>query len=390
MKDGTTTDFPAWVPRLVVVPPVFFAIVSLTGAAETRPIIATAVGLAVAPWVLHAVGARSLPDPVFAAWVLLPIAVLNLAGGALGVDLSGESHNQFSLMILVWLVGEMAARGTPPVIAATVLGTVGVTVGRTLIEPAFGHSWTFWLGGAGIAFLTGYMLRRQQQTLSELRRTQAALAGDAARRERQRIAREVHDVVAHTLTVTLMHVNTARRAIDRDPAAVRDALEEAETLGRQSLADIRRTVGLLRAEGEAPDTHALPDASDLPALLDSYRSAGMELRADVVGDLGGLAPASSLTLYRIVQEALSNAAGHAAGEVVEIRVDVHGDDVEVTVSNAVGAPPGQRKGGLGVVGMRERIALLGGTLDAGVRDGRWSVSARFPRGSSETTVGVRS
>lgn len=372
------SGYPRWVPPLAAVPPVFFGIVTVTSAGGGRGAVAVAVGLAVIPWLINAVRPGWLPGSVFAVWVVVPLAVVNIAGGTFGVDLTADAHNQLSLMILIWLTGEMVARARlVPWLFAT-LATVGVIVGRTIAEPVFAHAWIFWIGGAGVAFLTGFLLRRQQQTLSDLREAQVALAGEAAQRERQRIAREVHDVVAHTLTVTLMHVSAARRALERDADAAREALDDAETLGRRSLADIRRTVGLLRAQDERPDTHALPDASDIPALLASYRTAGIPLHVETVGDLAELPPAAGLTLYRIVQEALSNAAAHAPGAPVEVRLRIGRSEAEAVVSNPVERPSRARPGGLGVVGMRERVGLLGGRLEAGERDGAWTVRAKVP------------
>ncbi|MBW3620021.1 MAG: two-component sensor histidine kinase [Actinobacteria bacterium] len=379
-------SYPRWVPPLVAVPPLFFGVVSVTGAGSAWWVVAIAVGVAFLPWVVNAIRPGWPPPTVFVLWVATPLALLNTVGDAHGVDLSAEGHSQFTLMILVWLVGEMASRARLAPMLLAGLTTIGTVVGRTIAEPSFAHAWLFWLGGAGVALLTGFLLRRQQTTLSELRAAQAALAGEAARRERQRIAREVHDVVAHTLTVTLMHVGAARRALERDPSAAREALDDAETLGRRSLADIRRTVGLLRAEDEQPDTHALPDASDIPTLLDSYRAAGTTLDVETTGDLAELSPAAGLTLYRLVQEALSNASAHAPGAPVDVRLRVRRHEAEVVVSNPVPATGADTSGsGLGVIGMRERVGLLGGRLDAGARDGTWSVRARVPLDSATTS-----
>lgn len=383
------SGYPRWVPALVAVPPLFFAVVSITGVGAAWGAVAVAVGVAVLPWVVDAVRPGLLPNSAFVLWVAVPLGILNVAGAAFGVDLSGESHTQFSLMLLVWLVGEMAARARWAPLLFAMLSAVGVIVGRTIVEPAFRHSWIFWIGGVGVAFLTGFMLRRQQQTLSELRDAQAALAGDAARRERQRIAREVHDVVAHTLTVTLLHVSAARRALDHDPGSARAALDDAETLGRRSLADIRRTVGLLRSDDETPDRQPLPEASDIPDLVRSYRTAGTPVEVRVAGSLADLPPAVGLTTYRLVQEALSNAAGHAPGAPVDVQLTVRRHDVHIRVSNPVTtATGGNRRGGLGLVGMQERVALLGGRLDAQARDGRWAVDARLPLDSRDPMAEV--
>lgn len=371
-------DYPGWVARLVALPPVFFAIASVTDGGNAWPVVTAAVTVAVMPWVIDALHIQ-LSLPLFAAWVAVPIAALNLLGGQVGVDLSSESHTQFSLMIIIWLLGQMAATAPTGLVWTVGVATVGTIAGRALVEPAFGHSWLFWMGGAGIAVVTGFMLRRQQQTLSELRRAQAALADEAVQRERQRIAREVHDVVAHTLTVTLMHLRAAQRALDRDPAAVREALEDAEVLGRRSLADIRRTVGLLRAEDDAPESRALPDATDVPDLLASYRAAGVQLTADVDVDLDALGPAAGLTLYRLVQESLSNAAAHSPGAPVDLSIGAEDGLVTVEISNpAPEAVTPAGTDGLGLVGMEERVRLLDGRFRAGRRDGRWTVHASFP------------
>jgi signal transduction histidine kinase len=374
---GIQHDYPAWVAPLVAVPPVFFAVACVVGA-DAWPVVALLVGVAITPWFISATG-RQLPPTLFGVWVIVPIAVLNLAGDRMGADLSGTSHTQFSLMILVWLAGEMAAVAPWGHVVGTVAAASAVIVGRGVVSPAFGHSWVFWLGGIGIALVTGYMLRRQQQTLSELREAQGALSDEAAQHERQRIAREVHDVVAHTLTVTLMHLQAARRALDHDPAGAREALEHAETLGRRSLADIRRTVGLLRTEREPPDAQALPEAADVHALLESYRAAGVDLATEVEVDLAGLGLTSGLTLFRVLQESLSNAAAHAPGAPVTVTVMVERNEVDVRVTNPIVRPDvAPRPGGSGLDGMHERVGLLGGRFDAGRHDGRWHVTARFP------------
>lgn len=374
-------DWPPWVARMVAVPPVLIAVVSLAtviGSSDSWPVVAGAVTIALLPWLLSAAGLE-LRLWLFAVWVIVPLAILHLAGGALGVDLSSDGHTQFSLLLLVWLVGEMVAVARPAEAAGATAVVVAIIAGRAIVEPEFGHAWVFWMGGAGTALVTGFMLRIQHRTLSELRAAQAALAVEAVQRERQRIAREVHDVVAHTMTVTLMHLQAARRALDHDPAAVRDTLEEAETLGRRSLSDIRRTVGLLRAEDEPPATRALPEAGDIPALVESYRAAGVSVHTALDLSDDALEPAASVTLYRLVQEALSNAATHAPGTDVDLEIRTGDHQVIFEVSNPLSSePPASQRHGLGLVGMRERVRLLGGEMDAGPRGDRWHVRARFP------------
>jgi signal transduction histidine kinase len=218
--------------------------------------------------------------------------------------------------------------------------------------------------------------------LVELKSAEAGLAQRAAADERQRIAREVHDVVAHSLAVTMLHVTGARMALRRDPLEAAEALEQAEALGRQSLAEVRRIVGLLQPGG-AGVAPSLPGATDLPALVEQFRHAGLDIGLTVDGDLDRVAPSSGLALYRIAQESLTNVTKHAPGAAADVRVAVHNGSVRLEVANA--APPraaekAEPGAGLGLPGMRDRAQSLGGVLRAGTtHDGdAWRVEAELP------------
>jgi signal transduction histidine kinase len=203
----------------------------------------------------------------------------------------------------------------------------------------------------------------------------------AATEERQRIARELHDVIAHTLAVTMLQLTGARLALERDPADAARALMEAERLGRQSLAEIRRTIGLL-APDDSGATMAMPTAVDVPDLVQQVSDAGLCVRWECAGDLTSVAPTSGLAVYRIIQESLSNVARHATGAPAVVTVRVDARDVRVDVRNPIGAtqrtgtPPHDR--GMGLVLMRERAESVGGTLNAGADGDEWHVSARIP------------
>jgi signal transduction histidine kinase len=203
----------------------------------------------------------------------------------------------------------------------------------------------------------------------------------AASEERQRIARELHDVIAHSLAVTMLHLTGARLALERDPQDAARALLEAERLGRQSLAEIRQTIGLL-APGDGPAVAAMPTASDISELVREVTDAGLRVDVDLDGDLNGVPPAAGLTVYRIVQESLANAVKHAPGAPVRVRmhVDTHGVEIDVCnpLESTSRSPRGPDGGGLGLVLMRERTELLGGRLTAG-RDGEvWRVRVVLP------------
>ena len=200
----------------------------------------------------------------------------------------------------------------------------------------------------------------------------------AATNERQRIAREVHDVIAHSLTVTMLHLTAARLAVGRgDSAAATEALEEAEKAGRTSLSEIRNTVGLLRIDGSEPDNAPLPAAADVPALVEGYRAAGVDVSLDLQGDLGDVEPAAGLALYRIVQESLTNAGRHAPGAHTTVHIEL-GPPLKVDVQTKGGAPSIERGSGMGLAGMAERAAALGGLFEAGQSGNGWRVAATLP------------
>src|SRR5262249_6713125 len=149
--------------------------------------------------------------------------------------------------------------------------------------------------------------RRQRDLMEQLRDAQAELAVRARADERNRIAGELHDVIGHALTVSLLHISGAQLALNDDPEAARASLAAAERLARTSLGDVRAAVGVMRA-GQSGDMVPVPTAADIAQLVESFRRAGTPIELDVRGDLGGLNATSGLAVYRIVQESLTNAA----------------------------------------------------------------------------------
>ncbi|MGF0114884.1 sensor histidine kinase [Promicromonospora sp. Marseille-Q5078] len=213
--------------------------------------------------------------------------------------------------------------------------------------------------------------------------------------ERGRLARELHDSVGHALTVTTLQAAAAARQVDVDPDAARRSLSAIEEAGRSAMADLDHVLGLLRAGDDAPRAESLASArslGDLPALVEDARHAGADVHLDVAaGATAGLPRATSHGAYRVVQEALTNAVRHAPGHPVDVHLafDDAGHVLDVLVTNTVvpAAEPREirvstgstgGRGGRGLRGMAERVRLLRGELDAGPRDGRWEVRARFP------------
>jgi signal transduction histidine kinase len=235
--------------------------------------------------------------------------------------------------------------------------------------------WGAWMGGTTLSVLAAMLIRHEIDLVVQLRTAQAGLAERARAEERNRIGRELHDVIAHTLTVSLLHITSARLAVEHDPADAARALAEAERLGRESLDEVRTAVGMLHQQGDAGRTRPLPGIEGLPALVQRFRSAGAQISLTVDGDTGRLPATTGLAVYRILQEALTNVIKHAPGAPADVRLSVEAGAVRLAVDSA--AEPGAGTG-LGLVSMHERAQLLGGSCEAGPGGQGWLVAATLP------------
>ncbi len=209
----------------------------------------------------------------------------------------------------------------------------------------------------------------------------AALEAEADRlAERNRLARELHDSIGHALTVTTLQAAAAGEMLDTDPEFVRRALRAVEETGRAAMADLDHVLGLLRAD-EPRDARPRRTLADLDRLVAEARAAGAEISAAGTGDVAAVPAVVSREGYRIVQESLTNAARHAGGQPVTLRVDVTAELLTLAVANRLPDPAPPSGGGRGLAGMRERVALLGGRMAAGPEDGWWRVEVRLPLAS---------
>jgi signal transduction histidine kinase len=232
-----------------------------------------------------------------------------------------------------------------------------------------------------MAFLEERTVRLERERDQQ---AQLAVAG-----ERARIAREMHDVVTHNLSVMVALADGAVFAQGRTPERATAAMRQVSATGRQAITDMRRFLGVLRADEPDALRHPMPGIAQLDALAEQVRAAGLPTRLRVSGEPSAVPAAAQLTAYRLVQEALTNTLKHApAGTRAEVRIACAADAVAVTVTDDGAAPPPPpdpaRSPGHGLPGMRERAAAYGGRLTAGpLPGGGWQVAARLSLTTSE-------
>ena len=235
----------------------------------------------------------------------------------------------------------------------------------------------------------GFGLQRMERRAhaSHLRAVAAEVAAAeqamaAVVEERTRIARELHDIVAHAVSMIVVQAGAAEQVVDDDTDYVRRALGAIRTTGTGALAEMRRVVAMLR-DGDEPGSLApQPGLAAVPALVGDARSAGLEASLDVVGEARDLPAGVDLAAYRIVQEALTNVRRHAAATSVRVALEYGDSDVRIEVVDDGVGDAGDR-GGHGLVGMRERATLYGGTVEAGTVNGRgFAVRAVLPVGTT--------
>jgi signal transduction histidine kinase len=230
-------------------------------------------------------------------------------------------------------------------------------------------------------WLSGRVVRARRLRLVAAEREQEQRARIAVADERARIARELHDIVAHSVGVIVVQAVGARRVFDRDPERAREALDSIERTARTALADMRRSLGVLRRDDDERALAPQPGVADLNGLIEQARTGGLTVELAVEGERVPLPQAIDLSAYRIVQEALTNVIKHAGAARARVTVRYLDDELEVVVADdGVGPPVGAADGsGLGIIGMRERVEAQGGRLHTGAgADGGFLVRASLP------------
>ena len=264
-------------------------------------------------------------------------------------------------------IGLEAIEGIWPVVAAWVVGDAVATRRR---------------------YLTGLAEQAERKQAAEAERAERKRAAEAerarqeVREERVRIARELHDVVAHTLTVMTVQAGVGRRLMGKRPEEAGSALASIEAIGRTAQEELRVVLGLLREEDvEAASLAPAPRLVDLKDLVETVRDSGTPVDLRTSGTDRMLSPSLELSIYRVVQEALTNVVKHAPGASASVDVAVTQSEIRVEIANEAGAPGAEvhRGPGHGIVGMRERVGAFGGWLVAEPRPGRgFVVLARIP------------
>jgi signal transduction histidine kinase len=373
-------DYPLWIGALIDSAALVTAMVVVFQRRDDGMLPAAALVLvALLPWGLELWGQAS-------TWP----AFVVLTGGSVFTLMSVYPvEYEFVPFLLVLMSGHVTAvaglwRG-----AVVTLAGEAVVLGIGLQGLMAGPEVAIWSAGIAVGLDIGFIMRSQQLRIESQAKAHEVRERQAVLEERQRVAREVHDLVGHSLSVTMLHLTAARRDVE-DAAAgqgsLGDALEaltEAERVGRRAMADIRGTVDLLGRD-EPAATKAPPGLVDLPALVGEFQRAGLDVTWTARGSVTQVPEATGLGLYRIVQESLANVAKHAPGAHARVELDLTGDPGELVVTNDLPRAARRNPGGSGLGGMSARAEQLGATLTAGPQGRGWLVRVELPRGDLAT------
>jgi signal transduction histidine kinase len=307
------------------------------------------------------------------------VFLLSLAAAVAMTSLGYAGHDPLGPAVGIYTLATRPERGALwPLLVVSVAGYAALaTIGTIQFTPA-PEEYIF----PAVIFVGAWLIGDRRRT-ARLRAAEEAERTEREQRltiaeERTRIARELHDSAGHAINTILVQAGAARVLQERDPERSREALGAVEDVARETLADIDRIVGALR-EGEPAELAPLAGADEIAGLVEVHRAAGFSFSLRFAGDRARAVPQPvDGAAYRIAQEALTNAARHGTGSA-EVVVERGNDRLELTVTNPVGSDGvAEAGGGRGILGMRERAALLGGTLEAGPKGNLFRVRAVLP------------
>jgi signal transduction histidine kinase len=310
-----------------------------------------------------------------------------LAATAIGTVIAPD-YQSFSLF-LAWIVGTYSVAAHEPndralwgLLAAALMTGFVAAAGGFADQSTIISVWIF----LGAAWGLGRGIRSRderaqalQARAEHLTAEQESQAQRAIAEERRRIARELHDVVAHDVSVMVVQAGAAQRVLSQDPERAREAMFSIETSGRQALVELRRMLGVLRASDARGSIEPQPVLARVGELVEHVRDAGIEAGLHIEGEPRGLSAGADLAGYRIVQEALTNVLKHAGATAVDITIRYSPAALELNIRDNGGGRRDERAPGHGLIGMRERVAMFGGTLSAGkAPEGGFAVAAHIP------------
>ncbi|WP_433710898.1 sensor histidine kinase [Nocardia sp. CA-084685] len=344
-------------------------------------------------------------QPFIAALAAFPILLIRLnpalgwaisAGSALLIALAipNQPDNEIPIQVvhilcLFALLFAVALRAAVPIVAVA-WGATSLLLATTMTSDGdiSGAAWAWPIAFAAVvlfAMLVRWLVQSRQQLLAQEEENDLERARRAILEEKARIARDLHDVVAHHMSLVVVQAQTAPYRVEGVSPAARAEFESIGSTAREALNEIRGMLGVLRSDGQLPENAPQPKAADVLGLFEGARRAGVRIDWTVDGLLDLVPDSVGLTLYRIVQESLSNASRHAPGAPVLVSIVIGGDALRLSVGNALSAtvarPVGN--GGHGIAGMQARALAVGGEVSAGPRaDGGFEVVARLPIAST--------
>ncbi|MGD0272819.1 MAG: sensor histidine kinase [Gaiellaceae bacterium] len=319
---------------------------------------------------------RRFPLPVLAVVLSASVATQYVVGAlppfALGLALyTVASHTERRIALRAGLVALVA-------LLASLIPRVGLNGGESVLHVIV-FAAAAWILGDNLRTKRAYY-RELEERAERLEREREDNVRRAAAEEQARIARELHDVIAHSVSVMVVQAAAAGDVFEKHPERAREALRSIEESGRSALTELRRLLGIVRTR-EQGRLEPQPGLGALADLLEQVRGTGLEVELELEGDLGELPTGIDLSAYRIVQEALTNTLKHARAGRARIRISRRVGELALEIVDDGAGPDEQAADGHGLVGMQERAALLGGVLEAGpAPDGGFAIKARFPLG----------
>ena len=283
-----------------------------------------------------------------------------------------------ALTMFILVLGCAAIGGERRWLALPVMAA-GLWVSNLTDPDVDAGGWIFPLVFYGVGYALGTAIRRRDERSQQLEREQETIAQAAVLDERVRIARELHDVVAHGISVMVVQAVGGRAALADPDHPSSGAFDAIESTGKQSLAEMRRLLGVLRTVDDSAMLLPQPGLRDLEPLVRRARDSGLRVALEVEGEPRRLPAGIDLSAYRVLQEALTNAIKHAGRAQVAVRVRYGGDTIAVEVSDDGPGAASANGGGHGLIGMRERVELFGGRLHTGPGpEGGYVVRAELP------------